>query len=340
MVKNVRIKEICSSTLSCEPILRRTQNGELLCVCQCDGPYEPHPDNRVYYFCSADNGETWTEKELIYPEDGNAVYCTEVSVFDDEITAYLTVHSGRFFDWQCVMMKSFDNGHTWNNYGAPPFFEGYTFIRGAVELTNKNIVIPYQHYEVKQETVEWLNKTTEIERKAIWHLNPKYCESGVLISKDGGENFSRHIAAKVKNTHEIIWLEPTVAEVGNGKMIMLMRIDGSGCLWKCESIDGGKSWSEIVKTDIPNPSCKAKLINLENGKIALITTPNSKSGHRYPLSLWISADGAQTWEYKTVLTDFPGRYHYPDGVYENGHILFSIEHNRHTVLFFDVELDV
>ena len=31
--------------------------------------------------------------------------------------------------------------------------------------------------------------------------------------------------------------------------------------------------------------------------------------------------------------------HYPDGFYENGHVYFTIEHNRHTVLFFDVEID-
>ena len=37
MVKNVKIKEIYTNSLSCEPIVRRTANGELLCICQCDG---------------------------------------------------------------------------------------------------------------------------------------------------------------------------------------------------------------------------------------------------------------------------------------------------------------
>ena len=40
MIKNIRIKEIYTNSLSCEPLLERTQNGELLCVCQCDGPID------------------------------------------------------------------------------------------------------------------------------------------------------------------------------------------------------------------------------------------------------------------------------------------------------------
>ena len=46
----------------------------------------------------------------------------------------------------------------------------------------------------------------------------------------------------------------------------------------------------------------------------------------------------KTWKYKTVLSDFPGSYDYTDGFYEDGHIMVTIEHNRHSILFFDVEL--
>ena len=52
-------------------------------------------------------------------------------------------------------------------------------------------------------------------------------------------------------------------------------------------------------TTIPNPSNKPKLIALPNG------------------------------------TQFPGAFCYPDGIYEDGHIMFSIEYNRHDILFVD-----
>ena len=124
-----------------------------------------------------------------------------------------------------------------------------------------------------------------------------------------------------------------------GTALKDMRKDRSGYLWYTESKDGGKSWSNTVKTDIPNPGNKPRLIKCGD-KIALINTPNSVAGMsaRYPLSLWISDDDMRTWKYKVNLTDFPGSYCYADGFYENGHIIFSIEHNRHSILFFDVEL--
>ena len=53
---------------------------------------------------------------------------------------------------------------------------------------------------------------------------------------------------------------------------------------------------------------------------------------------WISDDDMKTWGEKIRLTDFPGEYSYTDGFYEDGHLRFVIEHNRHTVLYFDVTL--
>ena len=120
---------------------------------------------------------------------------------------------------------------------------------------------------------------------------------------------------------------------------MLMRIDGSGCLWRSESRDQGRTWSEAVRTDIPNPTNKPKLIPLPDGRVALLHTPNPNQGfpNRKPLSIWISEDGLQTFPCKRIVTDFPGRYCYPDGFYADGHLLFTIEINRHEILFFDCE---
>lgn len=339
MIKNVRIRQVHTDSLSCEPILRRTESGELLCVCQCDGTCDLRPENRAYVFHSNDNGETWSEGEKIYPEDGQAVYCTEVSVDGNEITAYLSVHNGSLFNWKCLMMKSFDNGYTWEDFGAPPHFEGYTLIRSRIRTSKNDIVIPYQHYTVTEEQKERLEKDNTIERKGLWHTGAKYCESGVLISNDNGESYERYTAAKTETTmKDIIWSEPTVVELSDGRLAMLMRKDGSGWLWYTESSDGGKTWSETIKTDIPNPSNKPKLIKIDDGRIALLHTPSSTIGQRFPLSLWISTDDMKTWEFKTALTNFPGCYSYCGGFYENGHIMFTVEHNRHTVLLFDVEL--
>lgn len=66
--------------------------------------------------------------------------------------------------------------------------------------------------------------------------------------------------------------------------------------------------------------------------------PTPGMQNRYPLALWISNDDMRSFKDRRVVTDFPGRYCYPDGFYEDGHILFTIEINRHEILFFDCEV--
>lgn len=337
MIQNIRIRQVCTDTLSCEPIVRRVSNGELLCLCQCGGPREPDPANRVYAFHSADNGDTWSKRELIRPEDGRAVYCTEVTVEGEEITAYLTVHTGRFLDWQCVMYKSSDCGYTWYNAGSPPYFPEYTFIRGQIHRRDGGIVLPYQFYPVPRAEHDRVLADPAILDKKVSEMRVPYCESGVLISENGGKEYIRYPATRFGMEVNWVWSEPTVVELESGELVMLMRRDRSWCLWECRSSDGGKTWSEAVATDIPNPPNKPKLIRAGD-KIALLHTPNATWRHRYPLALWLSEDGMKTWKHKIVLSDFPGKFYYCDGIWEDGHILFTVEHNRHTVLFFDVAL--
>jgi len=343
MVKNISITQIHTDSLSCEPLLKRTANGELLCICQCDGVTEPAPENRVYAFHSKDNGQTWSKKESIYPEDGNAVYCTELSVNGDEITAYLTIHNGGFFGWDCCMMKSFDNGYTWTSYGPPPHFPNYTFLRQTLKTRDRRLLQSYQYYPSKEKY-----PLPEDELKVVWakeyhialsdHYDTPYCESGVLESTDGGKTWQRFAACRMpKEPYGWTWSEPTIAELSNGTIAMLTRWNNSGRTYRCDSPDGGHTWGQLYATDIPNPSNKSFLFGLDSGRIALVHTPhvNSKYG-RYPLELWISDDDMKTWSSKTVLTDFPGTYSYTDGFYEDGHIHFVIEHNRHSILYFNV----
>ncbi len=339
MVKNIRIRQIYTDSMSCEPLLEKTANGELLCVCQCGGTREPDIKNRVYTFHSKNDGETWSAKESIYPEDGQAVYCTELTANGDELTAYLTTHTGRFLDMKCLMVKSFDNGYTWKNYGTPPHFPEYTFIRTPINAADGSILLPYQTYPVTKEGHDRVLK--EESDKVIWRAGVEYVEAGVLKSCDGGKTYERYMACRMSMAEGWIWNEPTLAQLSDGTVVMLLRQyagnkQGGGYLYRCESKDFGKTWSDIVLTDIPNPSNKPRLFHLDDGKIALIHTPNTTD--RYPLELWISDDDMKTWSSKTVLSDFPGWWCYTDGFYEDGHIKFVIEHNRHTILFFDVTL--
>lgn len=333
-----RLRLIHMDNLSCEAILREMPNGELLCVSQCGGLTEPAPGNRVYAFHSKDNGETWSKKEKVYPEDGQAVYLTEVMVIGNEVTVFITVHNGFFLNWKCCMMKSTDNGYTWYNAGVSPIPE-FAFIRGMIRLKNGNILLSYHYYPIPYEEQQRLIS----EKLSVHHARIPHVENGVLISSDNGNTYKRYFAANLKFIDEFIWSEPTVIELSDGTLAMLLRYNGTGYLWRCDSKDGGETWSDVYKTDIPNPSTKAKLIGMPDGKIALLNSPNSKCGfrERIPVEIWISDDDMTTWSYKHKITDFPGCYSYPDGYCtpDSKHIMFTFEFNRHDIYFVDHEIN-
>ena len=68
-----------------------------------------------------------------------------------------------------------------------------------------------------------------------------------------------------------LW-ENNIAEYENGKLVMLMRAEFTGYLYRSFSDDYGKTWSKPEKTDIPNPASKITLLKSGNN-ILLIHNP-------------------------------------------------------------------
>lgn len=330
-------------SLSCEAIVRQMQNGELLMVGQCKGLTEPSIENRVFYWHSKDNGVTWDAPSLLWPEDGRAVYQTEVSVIGNKVTVFITVHNGDFLDWECYMMQSSDNGYSWENKGVPPCFSKFVFFRGMFRTLDGGLVMAYQRYPVSDE----INKILKEKAIKIFHgtnLIP-YNENGIIRSDDNGKTWEHYPAITLTQSEgQWHWGEPTVCELTNGALAMLVRVNRDGYLWRADSVDGGKTWCDPYRTDIPNPNNKVKLIRMPNGNIALLHTPtirNMKLTDRYPLEIWISDDNMETWGYKRKLLEIPGAISYPDGFCtEDGrNIKLAVEFNRHDIYYIDHEIE-
>lgn len=342
-----RIKLVHNDTLSCESILRRMPDGGLIIICQCGDVSEPAPDNRVYAFLSYDDGETWSDGILVREEDGRAVYCTEVRVENGEIIAYLTVHNGHFIDWQCETAISSDNGKTWRK--GKSIVDKFTFVRGAITMSNGEMLIPAQMYNVTEKQNEYLKANNLYVHHSFYRLPEGErldgVESNVFIRKKGGEDFEMFRGPKQMFEKFWCWSEPTVVEIAPGKLLMLLRYCGTGFLWKSVSEDYGRTWTKAEKTDIPSPGNKSKMIMLDRGRIALIHTPNPNAtptsiNNRFPLEVWISEDGGETWQTKLNVGAAPGNCSYPDGIWdeENHRLLFAYEFNRKDIYFVDMEI--
>jgi predicted neuraminidase len=74
------------------------------------------------------------------------------------------------------------------------------------------------------------------------------------------------------------------------------------------SSDGGRTWSPLKATTLPNPSAGIDAISLADGRFLLAYNPSSSN--RHTLAVSASADGV-AWSPAFAVEDGPGEYSYP-----------------------------
>jgi predicted neuraminidase len=110
-------------------------------------------------------------------------------------------------------------------------------------------------------------------------------------------------------------IQPTLALNRDGSITMLMRDNGPAPkrLMKSISRDGGRTWSSVEDTDIPNPGTAADVVVLQSGNWALVLNDIEEGRHR--LSVWLSTDEGKSWPYhREIVNGKPNsavRGHYP-----------------------------
>lgn len=333
------IQLVHTDTLSCEAICRQAPNGALIIVAQNGGTMEPAIENRVYAFHSQDQGRTWSKTGLVHPEDGRAVYCTELFVHHTALYAFLTLHNGRFLDFESVVMVSHDSGYTWQKAPLVLPLEGFVFIRGVLKRSDGRLVIPYQQYRISAEENARLVRSPEY----VWKANIDTVYNGVLLVGDDLKTIEHGgivpISLYQNGTRRWQWPEPTLVELSDQTLVMFLRVNHTNRLYESRSYDGGKTFGPLHRTRLKNPGNKPKLIPLPDGRIALLNTFTEGTRYidRQPLSVWISDDDMQTWSYKRQLVRFPGWHAYPDGVVspDGSKLWLAFEFNRHDIYFIE-----
>lgn len=118
-------------------------------------------------------------------------------------------------------------------------------------------------------------------------------------------------------------IEPALFFTGDGVLKMLCRdrsnrVGAEGWVWIAESRDAGKTWSELNKTNLPNPDSGIEVLVLPNENTLLIY--NHSHTNRYPLSVALSKDSGNSWnllfnieeksgEFPSATLDFQGYVH-------------------------------
>lgn len=191
--------------------------------------------------------------------------------------------------WTGWMKRSKDNGKTWAAKEALP--EGYLGpIKNKPELINGTLICP---------------SSTE---KNGWKVHFEY-------TKDFGKSWTK--STEINDGITFSAIQPSILKYKNGDLQILGRTRNT-VIYQSWSRDGGKTWSAMSATELPNNNSGTDAVTLKDGRQLLVynhVLPDSTwvkgKGPRTPLNVSISKDGKK-WYAALVLEDSPvSQYSYP-----------------------------
>lgn len=187
--------------------------------------------------------------------------------------------------WWGMVRTSRDNGATWSDAKRLP--DG---ILGPVK--NKPV-------RLSNGTLVGGSSTETAERPSKWRLHFE-------LSADGGRTWTV-VRPQASVGSEIDAIQPSILMHPGGRLQAVGR-SRSERVFETWSDDGGKTWSRVALTSLPNPSAGTDALTLQDGRHLIVYNHTPKG--RSPLNVAVSRDG-KVWEAALVLEHDAGEYSYP-----------------------------
>jgi predicted neuraminidase len=191
--------------------------------------------------------------------------------------------------WTGWMMRSKDNGKTWSKREALPV----------------GILGPIKNKPVQIGNTLLCPSSTE---KNGWKAHIEY-------TNDYGKTWTKSDAINEGKTIQAI--QPSILQYKDGRLQILCRSRNT-TINESWSSDGGKTWSEMKASALPNNNSGTDAVTLKDGRQLLVynhVLPDSTwvkgKGPRTPLNVALSKDGKK-WYAALILEDSPiSQYSYP-----------------------------
>lgn len=270
------------------PGIERASNGRLW-ACWYGGGTGEDLHNYIMLVTSADDGRTWSPLKLVLDPDGDGpVRAFDPCLWHDP--------SGRLWlFWaqraESAMPQLFAMS-TSDSTSADPQWSKPARIADGI-MMNKPIVTA---------DGSWLLPT------ALWKREGS---SRVVRSADQGKTWELIGSATIPEPKDRNCDENMIVQRRDGSLWMLVRT-GYG-IGETTSTDGGKTWSEVMHSNIPHAASRFFIRRLASGKLLLIrhNAPDTKT--RSHLTACLSDDDGKTWSAGLVIDERKG-VSYPDAV--------------------------
>jgi predicted neuraminidase len=121
------------------------------------------------------------------------------------------------------------------------------------------------------------------------------------------------VIGPINNGRQFGAIQPSILSHGEGKLQILCRTQ-QGVVGESRSTDGGKTWSELTASELPNPNAGTDAVTLADGR-HLIVYNHTTRGLGFPsgrnmLNVAISTDG-KAWKPVMTLERERGEFSYP-----------------------------
>jgi len=274
------------------------------------GEHEKHPDVKIWV--ARHGGTQWTAPVAV--ADGIQADGTHLPTWNPVLFLPRGGPLLLFYkvgpspsEWWGMVMSSSDNGETWSKPRRLP--DG---ILGPIK--DKPV-------QLKDGTIV-AGSSTENDG---WRVHMER-------SSDGGQTWSA--TPPLNDGKTIAAIQPTLLMPGGNTLQALGRTR-SNRIFTTESTDGGKTWTPLTLTDLPNPNAGIDAVTLADGRYLLVYnhTTQSKDGERGVLNVAVSRDG-KAWDAALVLEDdraAPNGFSYPAVIQTSDglvHITYTWERTR------------
>lgn len=309
------------------PALTVTSDGTLLAFAEGRKERGDAGDIDLLLKRSFDNGQTWTEEQVVWDDEGNT--CGNPNPVVDRETGRIWLFStwnlGKDSEHEIIqktsedtrrpyVLYSDDNGKTWSE--PRDLTDCCKESSWGWYATGPGVGIQLEHGEHRGRLVIPANHSYDESDSNVYRRFGDYGYGAhVLISDDHGETWRKSEAIRPGTN------ESQIIELSDGTLIMNMRsYNGKYSRAIATSTDGGGTWSNISHDyQLVESKVQASIINYgeyQGKEMILFANPAVPVGRTH-MTVRASFDGAQSWKVAKLVHEGPSAYsslaRLPDG---------------------------